>query len=162
MGLTAVDVMQSEVVTVSPELSLLDAHQLFVSEEIHGAPVIDDGKTVCGVVSSADLLRVVAEEYGASGGIAVDYLRDLVEFSGPNWQAMPDDFQDRLRGLNVGDAMTYDVVHVAPEATLSEIARSLCDNRVHRVVVMDGDHLAGIVSTMDLVGVIRRDDAFAT
>ena len=94
--------------------------------------------------------------------IAVDYLRDLVEFSGPDWEVMPDDFQDRLRELSVGDAMTYDVVHVAPEATLSEVAKALCENRVHRVLVMEGDRLEGIVSTMDLVGVLRRDDPPAT
>jgi CBS domain-containing protein len=158
MSLTAADIMQRDLVTVSPELPLLDAHQLFVSEEIHGAPVIDDSKAVRGVVSSADLLRVVAEEYG-SGGIAIDYLRDLVEFSGPDRAAMPEAFQDRLRELCVGDAMTYDVIQVSPDATLPEVAETLCDNRVHRVLVMDEDQLVGIVSTMDLVSVLRESTA---
>ena len=57
MTLIARDIMQDEVVTVCPELSLLGVHQLFVAEEIHGAPVIDETETVRGVISSADLLR---------------------------------------------------------------------------------------------------------
>ena len=118
MALTARDIMQTEIVTVSPELPLLDVHRLFVDEEIHGAPVIDENGVVSGVVSSADLLRVVAEEHGTAG-VAVDYLRDLVEFSGPDWASMPEDFQDRLCNLCVGDAMTVAVVEVSPDATVA-------------------------------------------
>jgi predicted transcriptional regulator len=39
MAKTAADVMQKSVVVLSPEDSLLDAHRLFVEEEIHGARV---------------------------------------------------------------------------------------------------------------------------
>ena len=156
MAHTAGDIMQTEIVTVSPELSLLDVHRLFVAEEIHGAPVIDEDGVVSGVVSSADLLRVVAEEHG-SAGVAVDYLRDLVEFSGPDWASMPEDFQDRLCNLCVRDAMTAAVVGVSPDATIGEVARAVCENRVHRVLVIENDQLLGIISTLDLVAVLRDD-----
>ena len=156
MALTAGDIMQTEIVTVSPELSLLEAHRLFVADEIHGAPVVDENDVVRGVISSADLLRVVAEEYGAAG-IGVDYFRDLVEFSGPDWASMPEDFQDRLSNLCVGDAMTAAVVEVAPDATVREVARAICENQIHRVLVVEGDQLLGLISTLDLVAVLRDD-----
>jgi CBS domain-containing protein len=156
MALSASDVMQTGIVTVSPELPLLDVHRLFVAEEIHGAPVIDEDGVVSGVVSSADLLRVVAEEHGVAG-VAVDYLRDLVEFSGPDWASTPEDFQNRLGDLSVRDAMTPNVVTVSPDATVGEVARILCENRVHRVLVTENDQLLGIISTLDLVAVLRDD-----
>ena len=158
MTLIARDIMQDEVVTVCPELSLLGVHQLFVAEEIHGAPVIDETETVTGVISSADLLRAVAEEH-ESGAVTVDYIRDLVEFSGPDWATMPEDFQDRLQGLRVSDVMTRDVVRVAPDATLGAVATALCENRVHRVLVIEDNRLLGIISAFDLVGLLKDDPA---
>lgn len=154
------DIMQADIVTVSPELPLLDVHRLFVSDEIHGAPVVDELGVVRGIITSADLLRAVAEEHG-SGCVAVDYLRDLVEYSGPDWASMPDDFQDRLSDLSVADAMTREVVEVSPEATVGEVARVLCEQRIHRVLVVDQAELCGIISSLDLVAVLRDDAAAA-
>ena len=72
---------------------------------------------------------------------------------------MPEDFQDRLGDLCVRDAMTPNVVTVSPDATVGEMARVLCDNQVHRVLVVENDHLLGIISTLDLVAVLRDDSA---
>jgi CBS domain-containing protein len=155
MSAKARDVMQEDMVTVSPDLPLLDAHQLFVSEEIHGAPVVDDQGALVGVISSADLLRAVAEEHGAAR-VEANYLRDLVEFSSPDWIAQPEDFQDRLRELRVSDAMTTEVVQVSPDASLEEVAGALCDNRVHRVVVVESGIAVGVISTFDLVNQMRH------
>ena len=156
MTARARDVMQEDVVTVSPDLPLLDAHQLFVSEEIHGAPVVDEEGALVGVISSADLLRAVAEEHGAAR-VEANYLRDLVEFSSPDWIAQPEDFQDRLRELCVADAMTTEVVQVSPDATLEEVAAALCDNRVHRVMVVESGVPVGVISTFDLVNRMRYE-----
>jgi CBS domain-containing protein len=160
MARLARDIMQKDLVTLSPDLPLLDAHQLFVSEEIHGAPVVSDEGEVVGVVSSADLLRAVAEEHG-SGSAEPDYLRDVIEFSSPDWVGMPEDFQDRLREIRVSEVMTKELVRVGPDAGLGEVARALCDNRVHRVLVIDRGRLAGIISTFDVVSLLTQDPDLA-
>ncbi|MDJ0868648.1 MAG: CBS domain-containing protein, partial [Myxococcota bacterium] len=95
MAETAESVMERAVITVSPETSLLDVHRLFAEEQIHGAPVVDDREVVVGVVTASDLIRAVAEEHDSATGEA-RYFRDLVEFSGPDWGAGAEDFQDRL------------------------------------------------------------------
>lgn len=159
MARSARDIMQKDLVTVSPDLPLLDAHQLFVAEEIHGAPVVADDGEVVGVLSSADLLRAVAEEH-ASGNADADYLRDVLEFSSPDWAGgMPEDFQDRLREVRVSDVMTTELVQVGPEATLADLAQALCDNRIHRVLITEHGRLAGIVTTFDLVGLLAEDES---
>lgn len=56
------DLMARDVVTVSPETPILDVHRLFVEEEIHGAPVVDEDGVVRGVISTLDLLRIVRDE----------------------------------------------------------------------------------------------------
>lgn len=157
MTVTARDIMESKVLTVSPDLPLIDCHRLFAESEIHGAPVVGDDGTLVGVVSSADLLRAVAEEHGA-GRIDSHYLRDFVEFSGPDWASMPADFQDRLREVRVSDVMTTEVVSVSPDMDVSGVARTLCHQRVHRVLVMEGERLAGLISTFDLVGLLCQPE----
>ena len=58
------DIMTTRVVTVSPELGLRDAMELFVSEHISGAPVVE-GRRVVGVVSATDLMGLAASLPGS-------------------------------------------------------------------------------------------------
>jgi CBS domain-containing protein len=53
------DIMTSDVITLSPELSLRDAMALFSSRHVSGAPVVAGGK-VLGVITSTDLMDFVA------------------------------------------------------------------------------------------------------
>jgi CBS domain-containing protein len=148
--------MQTSVITVSPDTPLADLQRLFVEEGIGGAPVVDDGGCVVGVISASDLLRAVEEERD-SAVAEPHYFRDTLEFSGPDWGHALEDFQDRLAELRVADAMTEGVVMVPPEAPVSEVARRLRGHRVHRILVVEDGILAGIISTFDLVALLEKD-----
>jgi len=122
--LIARDVMQSDILTVSPETPVLDIHRMFVEEEIHGAPVVDDDGTVCGVVSSLDLLRIVRDELEPSVGEDAPTARD---------------------------AMSRELVSVPSTATIAEIANVMRTQRIHRVLVIDNKELLGVITTFDLL-----------
>jgi CBS domain-containing protein len=122
--LIARDVMQSDILTVTPETPVLDIHRMFVEEEIHGAPVVDDDGTVCGVVSSLDLLRIVRDELEPSAGEDEPTARD---------------------------AMSRELVSVPSSATISEIANVMRSQRIHRVLVIDNKELLGVITTFDLL-----------
>src|SRR5690242_18491918 len=115
MPLRARDLMETDVLTVSPDTPIVDVHRLFVEDEIHGAPVVDDDFRVVGVVSALDLLRVVSERY--------------------------DDFETRMQDIDAADAMTGALVAVSPETTAAEIARLMRAQRIHRVLVVDDGEL---------------------
>ena len=149
------DVMQTHVITVEPDLPLVDAHRLFVEEEIGGAPVLDETGRLLGVVTSSDLLRGVEEEHGRGTSEAF-YLREHLEFSGPDWSNAPQDFQDRLASLTVGDVMTTRTVTVTPETSVAEVAGLMRRHRIHRVLVVQDDGLAGIISTFDLIAALEK------
>jgi CBS domain-containing protein len=155
MALCARDVMQTAVATIECDATLLDAHRLFVEEEIHGAPVVDADGAVVGVISTLDLLRAVRDEH-ESAASEPSYYREFLPFSGPDWGSGPEDFQDRLSQRTVGEAMTESVVSVAPDASIPEIAGALRQNRIHRVLVADAGRLLGIVSTFDLVALLEK------
>lgn len=155
MAVLARDVMQTRVVTVEPELPLIDAYRLFVEEEITGAPVVDETDRVVGVISSSDLLRAVEEEHEGRSA-APQYFREWLEFSGPDWIHPPSDFQDRLGQLTVADAMASGGVAVAPTTPVAEVAALMRRSRIHRVLVLENELLVGIVSTFDLIALLEK------
>jgi CBS domain-containing protein len=46
---------------------------------------------------------------------------------------------------------TYKPVMVGPEAPLGDVARQMVERRIHHVVVVEGDSVVGIVSSLDFV-----------
>ena len=129
----ASDVMQRDVITIAPETPLLDVYRMFVEEEIHGAPVVDEAGAVCGVVSTLDLLRFGNEE--------------------------PYVARDSTGQLTADDAATRELVTVGPDATVEEVARTMLAQHVHRVLVVDKEReLLGVISTFDLLRVVASLD----
>ncbi|MEN8182231.1 MAG: CBS domain-containing protein [Myxococcota bacterium] len=157
MDRQARDVMETHVITVSPELPLLDLHRVFVEEEIHGAPVVDETGRVLGIVSSADLLRAVDDEGATHSGPPPAYLRELFEERGGF--ALPDELHARLEELCVSDIMTSGGVTVSPETPIDEVASQMRRYRIHRLPVVSGSRLEGIVTTFDLIALLEKEPA---
>ena len=157
--LRARDLMESDVLTVDPEATLFDVHRLFAEEQISGAPVVDELGSLLGVITASDLVRAVGEPEAARP-IEAEYYRENLPQADPDWIAGPDEFQDRLSQLRVSDAMTRQIECVDPDASASEIARRLREKRIHRLLVVKGHQLVGIVTAFDLLRVVEemKDD----
>jgi CBS domain-containing protein len=157
------DLMESDVVTVDPDTPLVDVHRLFVEEEINGVPVVDDAGAIQGVLSSLDLLRAVEEQYrGDPGKLVPFYFRDEVPYAGPDWIGVPEDFEDRVGALTAADAMVTEVVSVPADMPIADVAHTMRDQHIHRVLVVEDGALVGILSTFDLISLLdpasRRTD----
>jgi len=157
MPTTAADLMTRAVVSVGPDTPLLEVYRLFVSEQIHGAPVMDEEERLIGVISSSDLLRAIEDERDTAVASS-DYLRDMLEFSGPDWGRGLTDFQDRLAQLTVADVMTAAVLSVQADTPISEVARLLRQHGVHRAWVEEKGRLCGVISTFDLLPLVEQLD----
>ncbi len=154
MALTAQNVMTDTVLAVDTATPLSEVQRLFVEEGIHAAPVLDEQERPVGVIASSDLLRAVTEEQDTVE-VYSDYLRDLLEFSAPDGGG-PMDFQDRLAQRTAGEVMTAGLVMVDRDTPVSDVARLLRENRIHRVWVAEGEKLCGVISTFDLLGVVEK------
>jgi CBS domain-containing protein len=145
------DFMQTDLLVVAPETSVLDIHRLFVEEEIHGAPVVDDAGVVRGVVSTLDLARVVNDE------------ADTASYSEPYFHAeswpIPSQLPERFTELTAGDIMTREIVSVSPNMPVADVAQTMRDQHVHRVLVMEGKKLLGVLTTFDLLRAFIRDES---
>jgi CBS domain-containing protein len=124
------DLMQQDVITVSPEMPILDVYRMFVEEEIHGAPVVDDVGAVRGVVSTLDLLRIMRGDLEPERGAAA---------------------------TTADEVATRELVTVSPEASVEEVAHKMLEQHVHRVLVVDGaGELVGVISSFDLLRVVAN------
>lgn len=148
MPILARDVMQPQVVTVEPSLPAAELEQLLDRERISGAPVVEGGRLV-GVVSRADLARA-----GAAAGDEAEALLAYYEDVAGARASRGERAQlvgQRAASLRVRDLMQSRLVTVAPDASLRKVASALAERRIHRVLVVDGERLVGIVSSLDLV-----------
>ncbi len=62
-GTTAADLMTSEAVSVRTADTVHEAASLMVKHNVNRLPVVDDGDAVVGVISRADIVRALAEEW---------------------------------------------------------------------------------------------------
>jgi len=64
-SLAVESVMSSPVMVLSPDAALSDAARLMHDERIDCAPVVED-QTIVGIITSSDLLQILANEEGRS------------------------------------------------------------------------------------------------
>ena len=157
MKATARDLMQTAVLVLNESDSLLEAHQFFVRHDITGAPVIDDGGLLVGVVSIRDLIRTEDADHDVSRTVA-DYFHESSGYS--NLGVDLDNLREGLSEITVSEVMTRDPICVTPDSPVREIAALIRKHRIHRVLVASPGaegrmEIAGIISLFDLVSLLE-------
>ncbi len=145
------DVMHKEVWTVAPEMEIRELGRELARRGVTGAPVVDHCGKMLGVVSLHDV------------GAAPDRTVRPTAMWGHYWHmglldsALLDSLsQDGVAGQGlVRDIMTPAVYTVRPESHLSEAADLLLAHHIHRLVVVENDRPVGIVTSTDLIRVLR-------
>jgi CBS domain-containing protein len=143
----ALEVMQREVITATPDMAIEDAVRLMVAHRISALPVVNAAGSVVGILSESDLLRRVELGTARSTSTWRAWL------TGPGRDAR-DYVHSHAR--KVGEAMTAPVISVTPETPLSEVVALMESRRIRRVPVLDGDRLVGILTRSDLVRVLQH------
>lgn len=141
----AKDVMISPVITVSPEATVTQIATLLYERQISAVPVVSKGRLV-GLVSEADLLH--RREIGTDLAEAESWWLRLF-----GADRSPADYV-KSHGGQARDVMTREVVTVAPDTPMAQIATLLESRGIKRVPVLEEGRLVGIVSRSDLVRAI--------
>jgi CBS domain-containing protein len=158
MTLLARDIMQTEVITVPPDMPLSEAANLFFRKRIGGAPVVqgrgDGASLVLGIISRSDLMRFPLYQ-GAVAGMLGEYLRNLAAADGEiDAPPPPSPLCDDLAAHTVREAMAADPITVAPATPLREVAQTMLSQHMHRLLVEENGELHGLISSLDLVRLI--------
>ncbi|MEM8998566.1 MAG: CBS domain-containing protein, partial [Acidobacteriota bacterium] len=142
--IVARDLMNPEVLTVRDDWDVSRLAGFFGEHRITGAPVEDADGFVVGVVSVVDIVRDLGLPEGSGSYLHVPdrLVDDLPEVR------LVDDAQQ------VRDIMTPDAISVDPDTKVSDIASTMLRHHLHRLLVVEGGSLVGIISTSDLLGLL--------
>jgi CBS domain-containing protein len=116
--------MTRDPVVVEADSSIASVAEMLDAYGVSGVPVVDWSGELVGVVSSTDLVRLRG--------------------NGLPWSAW--------HGLRVRDLMTRPAVTIPASASITDAARLMTDEHVHRLVVVDESAAPiGVISESDLV-----------
>jgi CBS domain-containing protein len=122
------DMMQTEVQTVLVDTPVNDAFVTLADSRISALPVVDGAGRLLGVISRSDILASKEEA--------------------------EEDSQALLQDTPVQDLMTAPALTIAPSASVREAAKRMLAAGVHRLIVTDGEHVIGVISTTDIVSAV--------
>lgn len=127
------DVMSDQPRTVAPETSLTDAARTLARTGLGALPVVDEDRRVIGMVTEREVIR---------------HLLKVQAFTGPDARAAA---PSGVGSKTVRDAMTRQVLCVAPEQPIAEVASLMSNKEVDRVPVVRDGRLVGFLTRGDIV-----------
>ncbi|MDZ7343643.1 MAG: CBS domain-containing protein [candidate division KSB1 bacterium] len=153
--LTAKDVMNPHVISVPADWTIEELAQFLVDKAITGAPVKDEEGKLIGVVSLTDIVR---HDSLAEMELRADEPHDYY-MRGWEDQLAPEDLSsfhvEEKPQVFVRDIMTPMIFKVDEHTSIQEVADTMIGGRIHRLLVTREGRVVGIVTTMDMLKVIR-------
>ena len=128
-------IMQTDLVTVAPDTSLIKARKILEEKKIAHLLVVDKKDKLLGVISDRDLKRSWASDATSLSIHELNYLLDKV---------------------TVEMIMVKTFVSVSPATTIERAANIMQQNRVHALPIIQAGELVGIVTTTDVLGVLLQ------
>ncbi|OYR63171.1 CBS domain-containing protein [Halorubrum ezzemoulense] len=161
MTLTARDLMEPDVKTVSPDDDVADAFKRFARYEFSGFPVVDEDDRVVGIVTESDLVDLFEPEDETLWiPVGLPPFVDTLSYQVKRPWADLDLGVDMLRNADrpVSEVMSADVATVTPDVSVDDVLDLLVgdDPDINRVPVVDDDgRIIGIIARQDVIRAFR-------
>lgn len=128
-------IMRTDLVTVTPETTLVQARELVEEKGIDHLLVVNNKGKLVGIVSDRDLKQNWASPATALSTHELNYLLQKVE---------------------VAFIMVKTVITIAPDTTIERAAYIMQTNNISSLPVMENDELVGIITSTDVMGVLLQ------
>ncbi|HMA33694.1 MAG TPA: DUF190 domain-containing protein, partial [Chloroflexia bacterium] len=138
-------IMETQVVTVPPEMPVADLLPLLLHKSYKALPVVDGASHVLGMVTDGDLLKTEGL------GLHLSVLEALQAQGGADYEALVRSV--RASGKTARDVMgSRPEAVIGPDASVADAARRMVQQGVKRLPVVDRDgRLLGIVGRLDVL-----------
>jgi CBS domain-containing protein len=139
----ASDLMTRDVATVTPDTPLEELCDLFRQRKITGAPVVDGEGRLVGIVSKDDVIfrrRGDGDRPRQESDIRQLFTSGFVGFN----------LAAGNGATRVSDIMTREVICAPEDMSVEDLCRLMWEKRVHRIPIVRGAILLGIVSALDI------------
>ena len=141
MGYTAKDVMDPNFLTVSPDMTIREAGEVFrqaekaTKQRVFALMVTDDTGKLVGMLSMYDIFLVLRPKHIHIWGEMNDLdILDVIDVA-----------CNRPGKILVGDIMTTDLVTITPDTNLLHILDIMIKKHIRRIPVMADGEVIGIV-----------------
>jgi CBS domain-containing protein len=150
--LTVADAMMPYPVSVPPEMEVGDVAKVMVDKGIGGVPVVTKDGDLVGIVTESDLILQDSEVKFPS---FVHFLDGYIFVPGAVHK-----FEEKFRkavAATAGEMMTEDVLTVAPDDKIEDVADLMTKKKMKRFPVVEDGRLVGIITIRDIVKLISTD-----
>ena len=142
------DIMSTDVISVDPETSLVEAGKLLSEHNFDGLPVVDKNNTLLGIITEYDLVSKSASIHLPT----FQFVLQSIPVFGKDKSHFDKDLQSIFE-LKVGDVMNTDPLFLEDTATYEEAVDML--KKHHRVnpipIVKKTKQVVGVVSRFDVL-----------
>lgn len=125
----ASELMTQDIHSVAPSTSLRDAANLMGTHDLGILPVVGEDEKVVGTVTDRDIT-----------------VRGVARGNAPDTS-------------HVRDIMSREVITCSPDSTLEDVAKLMQQHRLRRVLVSEGEKLAGVISIGDVARAEEKAEA---
>lgn len=142
------DVVIKKVITIESGQTLEQVARVLVTNNISGAPVVDKSGKLIGMISEKDLFRALYPDVR-------DILRDI-----KLWLSK-EKIKFRVaakRKVAVDDLMAKKVIAVSENDPVLKVGSLMLTAKIHRLPVVRGSKLVGIVSRRDIFRKLLKAD----
>lgn len=128
------DLMRTDVRTIASHATVAEAVQTMADAHVSGLPVVDHSGRVVGVLTTTDVLQAQAEHDDRRARTAL------------------------FERTDVSEIMSTPPFTIEPTESVRAAAQRMLEADVHRLFVVDGDRLMGVLSQTDIARAVGRGD----
>lgn len=143
--LKAKDIMKRDVITVSPETTVEELGRLFIEKGISGAPVVDSGRKLVGVVTENDLISQNKRLHIPT------ILRLFDAFIPLESTSTIEKEIKKMSASTVAEICTKDVVTIDEETSVQDIATVMTEKRIHLLPILKEGKVIGIIGKHEVI-----------
>ncbi len=146
--INASNIMETNVISISPDTEIPKAVKLLLDNHINGVPVVDINGEVIGILCQSDLIFQQKD-------IPIPPIFAILDSLFPlsSSKSLDDQFK-KMAATKVEQAMVKKVTTVAPDTPLSEIASLMVEKHFHTLPVVEGTKLVGIIGKEDILNTL--------
>jgi len=141
----AKDIMTKDVITVKPTTTIEEMARIFIEKKISGAPVVDDNGDVIGIVTENDL---ISQNKRLHIPTVVRLFDAFIMLESPS--KIEKEIK-KMAAVTVADICVRDVITVAEDTPVEDIATVMSEKKVHLIPVVEGKKVRGIIGKIDLI-----------
>ena len=133
------DVMNKNVITLKPEMTIREAYEVFVKNNISGAPVVGSNGKLIGILTVKDILKIIKVRME---NIGVYVLPTPFDFMDTPPIEIPLEYQETYRNISnikVEEVMERKVHYVRPDMNIYNALDILVKKDISRLPVVDKD-----------------------